>query len=156
MKRAALAAVLMLFLSSCGSAAEEPVAEPSAAQEPSEPESTYVPEYIENQTCRDDMQPILDLMLANQRDDLYLDDFADRQKRLTREFKDDDAACSNAVASPARGAMYDFALANVGYTLCKNNATCSFGPRQLGPIQKNIRKGIRKATRAQENLIEQQ
>lgn len=138
-----LALLSLLALGACGGTGDEPQQAAPDAASPSE-----APEFAESQTCRDEMAPLVDVMLANDTNGLTFSTFNDRLDRLDRSLDDALTACSSAPARPARLVMYQYALGNAYWTTCDNGTTgCA-----MGKIEDELGKGNDAAYRLLEVL----
>lgn len=99
------------------------MAEPSqsGSTDPSPPATTAPPpppEYVESDTCRSGMTPLVDVMLANDTDSLAYETFHARFQELDRKMDRALLACSNEVAKPATKVVYEYSLANLAWGFC--------------------------------------
>ncbi|VXC11405.1 hypothetical protein [Nocardioides sp. AX2bis] len=118
-----LALLSVLAMGACGGSTDE------AQQESTDPAGSLAsPEFAESQTCRDEMSPLVDVMLANDTNGLAFSTFSDRFDRLQQGIDDALTACSSAPARPARLVLYRYSLGNAYWTMCDNGtAGCPMG-----------------------------
>lgn len=114
-----------VLLAGCGGGGDEKTAGPAPTATSTSPSSSAPaippppPAYVENQTCRTNMAPVVDIMLASYSDDpLEYNVFDNRVDQLTKQIDGAVAACSPAVNNPARKAMYKFTLARLQWKVC--------------------------------------
>lgn len=120
------AAVLLgaLLFAGCGGGDEE-----SSAAEPTDrssselvaqtsPPAPLPPVYVESETCRAKMAPLVDTMLANDTKNLAYATFHARFEELDRKTDGALLACSNAVAKPTTRVIYEYSLANLAWGFC--------------------------------------
>lgn len=138
---------LAAILTACGDEGDADARDdstPSAASPASETPAPP-PAPVENETCIQKMTPLVDVMLANETNNLGFLQFEDRVNLLTRKIDDALAPCSNKVNSPARRVMYLFTLARLQWDLCDEDSC-------MGEVTKNLTKGVEAAYRAQAAL----
>lgn len=116
------AALALALLAGCGGddtsgSAEAEVGTPSVTPT-SAPAPSSPPAYAESDTCRAKMAPLVDIMLANETNDLDYPTFHDRFEELDRQMEKALLACSNDVSRPATRVVYEFSLANLAWGLC--------------------------------------
>jgi hypothetical protein len=124
------------------SVADAPSAEPSATP----PE----PVYVETETCREEMRPLIEVMLANDTDNLGFGTFSDRFQRVQDEVDDALTACSSKVAKHTRMAVYEYATANAFWTPCDNGTVV--GKCDYDAITESVIAGNQAAAKAEEAL----
>lgn len=120
--RALVGAVLVVALTTaaCGGDSESDAETSGPEQvEASSATPTPTPEYVESETCRTAMRPIVDVMLAND-GSVSFNDFTNRFDQLDDGIDAAIASCSPAVNDPAREAMYEFAKANATWRGCES------------------------------------
>lgn len=149
MKIASVAAAFLILtlLTGCGGGddgkADEPV--PSVSAAPTTPTSSAPPAYVENETCRTGMAPLVEIMLANGEGGLEFNVFDNRLTQLQNQIDAAVAPCTSAVNNPAREVMYQFAAADARWR------TCAKGPC-VDQVTQFVTEGWRKAHRVQEAL----
>lgn len=130
-------------LAGCGDSDNDGKAESPAASTPTPSLSTpssAPAAYVENETCRTKMRPLVDIMLANNQDTLDYSTFDNRVDQLTRAIDAAVAPCSPKVNGPARKTMYRFTLARVQWSTCgRNDDAC------IEKVTDNIRDGLKTA-----------
>lgn len=114
--RAAVLALLVVVLAGCGGEGDESAqaSSESAAQTPPPAPAPYV----ESETCRAKMAPLVDTMLANDTKNLAYAAFHARFEELDRKTDGALLACSNAVANPTTRVIYEYSLANLAWGFC--------------------------------------
>lgn len=96
------------------------------------------PTYVESDTCRNSMAPLVDVMLANDEDTLEFNVFDNRVKLLQKKIDAGLAPCSSEVSDPAREVMYNFVAADVRWSVCSKK-DC------IADVTKFIKDGLAKA-----------
>lgn len=150
--RTGLACLALLLLTACGDKGGGTAADDKSPSDfPSKllgvsPSPTAPPTFLENESCRTGMGPIIDLFLANKANSLDYGTFDNRVEQLTKKVDAAVAPCSKKVNNPIRRAMYDFTLARVQWGIGRCDKTC------IGKVTDNIREGITLAQTAQTQL----
>lgn len=131
--------VLAGALVACGggddSSADEKPSALSVTPTPA-PSSSAPPVYVENDSCRTGMAPLIDIILANDTDSLDYGTFDNRVDQLTKKIDAAVAPCSPEVNNPIRKAMYKFSLARVQWGIGRCDDEC------IRKVTVNIRAGI--------------
>lgn len=118
------ALALLLVLTGCGGEDQPAAADqsPTASATPSE---SAEPVYVESETCRENMQEIVDILdLITDLTEVGYDDLEDRYRRLSNIANRSVAACTDAVEEPFREAMYQYALLNAYLLVCDQGGKC--------------------------------
>lgn len=120
--RAFISAALLVALTTaaCGDSGTDSTEAGAASPAPAASSSSKAPDYVESETCRTGMRPLLDVMIANDGNISY-NEFANRFDQMENGIDAAVASCSDAVTDPARDAMYQFAMANASWRVCKNS-----------------------------------
>ncbi len=150
MSRARLAFLAISFTFGLAACGEDSAAEPQP--ESSSPDSTPTPslEYVESETCRSAMLPLVEIGLANDVDSLGYESFSNRVDQLSRRIDRAVASCSAAVNDPFREAIYEYTAAEITWSLCGPRVKC-----RMSKIAGQIADGNEAIVRAQGALESQ-
>jgi hypothetical protein len=145
-----MAAVLLALglLAGCGGeeGGEPAAARSSATSAAAAPSSSAAPVYVETESCRAKMGPLVDIMLANAVDSLDYSSFDNRVDQLAKKIDAAVAPCSPEINGPARKVMYRFTLARAQWGIGKCDNAC------IEKVGDNIRAGLKLARKVDYQL----
>lgn len=130
-------ASIVLVLTGCSTSEESSPAEGAVAPQSTDSTEAMPAEvsYVETETCRTEMRPMVDAMLANSTKDLSFGDFEARYLVLDEGVDAAALTCSNELSLPLSEVMYEYANAYLWWD------ECTAGDCAERRIQRHLRAG---------------